>query len=163
MQESLQTARSTYQFLLGICGVYFLGRFVFKTEGLVDSEITFLGLKFAHMGFFNLVIALAFLLTALRLVAYLQQIRMLPKGKEDYQYIREYPWLLLSKPTRLALVVKWIELFVMLAVGAETGRVLREMVPIGGWLYILCLLGLFLYGIAQVHEIKEEPEWLDME
>lgn len=163
MQESLHTARSTHQFLLGICGVYLLGRFVFESEGLAGSEITFLGMKFAHMGFFNLVIAMAFLLTALRLVAYLQHIRGLLKGQEGYHYLREYPWLLLSRQTKLTLVVKWFEIVVILTVGAETGRLLREIFPIGGWLYILGLLGLFFYGIAQVHEIKDEPEWPDTE
>lgn len=161
MKESLQTARSTYQFLLGVCGVYLLGRFVLETEGLAGTEITFLGLKFAHPGFFNLVVAVVFLLTALRLVAYLQHIRMLPKGKEEFQCMREYPWLLLCRRTKLNAMVMWFEIFIMLIVGAETGRLLQEIFPIGGWLYILILLWAFVYGIKQVHEIKDEPAWPD--
>lgn len=120
VQESLRTARLTYQFLLGVCGVYLLGRFVLETEGLAGDGITFLWLKFGHPGFFNLAIALAFLLTVLRLVAYLQHIRMLPMGKEEFQCMREYPWLLLCKRTKLNAMVMWCEISIMLIVGAET-------------------------------------------
>lgn len=161
MPESLRTARSTYQLLLGICGIYLLGRFVFESEGLVGSEITFLGLKFAHMGFFNLVIAVVLLLTALRLVAYLQHIRLLPMGKEEFQCMREYPWLLLCRRTKLNAMVMWFEIFIMFIVGTETGRLLQETFPIGGCLYVLILLWTFVYGIKQVHEIKEASAPLD--
>jgi len=60
----------------------------------------FPGMNLAHFGFLNLVIAAAFLLTAFRLVAYLQHIRRLPNGKEGFHCMREYPWLLLSRPIR---------------------------------------------------------------
>jgi hypothetical protein len=60
-------------------------------------------------------------------------------------------------------VVKCFEILLLLTVGSETGRLLRETSPTWGGLYILGLLGLFLYGFKQVQEIKDEPEWPDME
>lgn len=91
MEESLKTARGTWQALLGFCGVYLLGRLGFASTDEA-SRIVFLGVGFENEAAFTLVIAVALLVTALRLCAYLEHIQRMSKSREDCQLLETFPW-----------------------------------------------------------------------
>lgn len=156
MEENLRTARTTHQVLMGICGIYLLGSLAFDSEGLLISEFTFWGIKTSNVYAFKTIMAAAFLLTTFRLVAYLQHIRLLPKDRNDYHTLDDFPWLLLCKQTRLTLLLNVVEVMVFLGVGGDIGNGLYEMRTVTGIVFYIFFLGLFIYGLKQVTGIQED-------
>jgi hypothetical protein len=153
MEESLKTARGTWQALLGFCGVYLLGRLGFASTDEA-SRIVFLGVGFDNEAAFTLVIAVALLVTALRLCAYLEHIRGIHPSREDCQLLETFPWMpLLGQRSRMARAAFWFEIFVVAGVVGEICQVLRQLEIWAGITLLAAFLFLGGYAGFQLHRI----------